>query len=490
MFVGLFTSRVTLSALGVHDYGVLNVVGGLMGMLTYLNALLVGGTSRFLTIELGRGDMERLKKTFSASLSIHFIMAILVLIAGETIGLWMLNNKLVIDADRMFAVNCVYQFSLISSFLGIMQAPYNSSIISHEKMSIFAYLSIYEVFAKLLVTCLLLYIDTDKLILYSAFYFIVSLSNLLFSRIYCIRKFEECIWRFSWDKKLYLDIWNYSGWTLIGSFAMLLNEQGMTILLNIFFGPIVNAARGIAFTVGAYIKNFVQNFQMAVGPQVIKYYAQGKYDEMNQLVCNNARFSSFLVLIFGLPVFIETNYIIWLWLGQVPNYVVLFVRFTIINLIVCAVDHPVGIGLHATGKTKLPNLTASFVYLCVLPISYLCLHNGASPEIAYILVILSTPCAMVLDLWIMNKYTGFDIWNFVKTVLIKLLCIILLSSVIPILIHINMEYGFIRFVLICGTSFVISSFTIFYLGINGSMRARLLLKFKVAINSYIKREKI
>ena len=476
MFVGLFTSRVTLNALGVHDYGVQNVVGGVVSMMTYFSGLLSSGTSRFLTVELGRNNIEQLKKTFSACLSIHLIMAILVLIAGETIGLWLLNNKLVIESDRMLAANCVYQFSLISTFLGIMQAPYGASVISHEKMSIFAYMSIYEVTAKLLAVVLLLYIDTDKLILLSAFYFIVGLSNLIFYRIYCIRKFEECALRLSWDKKLYIDIWNYVGWNVIGSFAFMMNGQGITILLNMFFGPAVNAARGIAFTVGAYIRNFVQNFQMAVGPQVIKYYAQGKYNEMNRLVCNNAKYSSFLVLFWGLPVFIETDYIIHLWLGQVPAYVVPFVRLTLIEMMVGAIDHPIGGGIHAFGKMKLPNLTASVVYLSILPITYLFLRNGASPITAYVVAIFVNPCALVCDLWVFHKYSGFDVQNYLKDVPARILFVTICSAAIPLFIHYNMEYGILRFVIVSVVSFFIAALCIGYIGLTPSMRHKITTK--------------
>lgn len=478
LILGLFTSRITLNALGVHDYGLLSVVGGIIGMLDYINSLLSLGSTRFLTAALGRGNITELKKTFSACVTLHLVIALATLLIGETIGLWFVNNKLVIDSNRMFAANWVYQLSLFSCFLGIMQTPYGASVISHEKMSIFAYMSIFDVLTKLAVVSLLLFVDTDKLILYSTFYFVIGLLNIIFYRIYCIRNFEECSFKFGYDKQLYKEIWNYVGWNSIGSFAFMINNQGLTILLNMFYGTVVNASRGIAFTVNEYVQKFVTGFQTAVGPQVIKYCAQGLYKEMNNLIFNNAKYSSFLILILGLPIFIETKYTLTLWLGQVPEYVVTFIRLTFIQMLIRAIDSPVGRGIHAYGKMKLPNLTSSFIYLTILPICYLFMHQGASPVIAYTISILVFPLALVFDLWILNKYTGFNIKDFIKEVCIKVILIVIISAVIPVIIHFNMNEGFIRFSVVSFTSITISCSIIFYWGISSSMRNKIRTKIK------------
>lgn len=478
LIIGLFTSRITLNALGVHDYGLYNVVGGIIGMLDYVNGLLSLGSTRFLTFALGKENKVKLKKTFSACITLHFIIALITLLIGETIGLWFLNNKLVIDADRMFAANFVYQLSLLSCFLNIMQTPYSASVISHEKMSIFAYLSIFDVISKLIVVSLLLLVDTDKLILYSTFYFVIGLLNIMFYRIYCVRNFEECSFKFGYDSHLYKEIWNYIGWNAIGSFAFLINGQGMTILLNMFYGPVVNASRGIAFTVNAYVQKFVTGFQTAVGPQVIKYCSQGQYKEMNHLIFNNAKYSCFLIIILSLPLFIETRYVLYLWLGQVPDYVVAFIRLTFIQMLIRTVDSPVGRGIHAYGKMKLPNLTSSFVYLSILPICYIFMYNGASPVVAYIISIFVFPLALFFDLWILNKYTGFNIRNFITDVCIRLVLIIVFSAIIPIIIHFNMDYGFNRFFIVSFVSLVISCTIIFYFGLSKNMRYKIINKIK------------
>lgn len=477
LMLGLFTSRITLQALGIEDLGLLSVVGGIITMFDYVNVQFSTGSSRFLTVALGRGDMSELKKTFSACISLHCFIALITLIGAETIGLWFVNNKLVIAPDRIFAANWVYQLSVFSLILGIIQTPYSASVVSHEKMSVFAFMTIYDVVMKLISVCLLLYVDVDKLILYSTFYFFVGLTSIIMYRVYCVRQFEECRFKFGYYKQLYKEIWNYIGWNTIGSFAFMANSQGMTILLNLFFGTAVNGARGIAFTVSSYVEKFVANFQMAVSPQVIKYCAQGNYSDMNRLVSNNAKYSSYLILLIGLPVFIETDYLIYLWLGQVPEYVVDFIRLTLIQMMIRTMDSPIGRGIHAFGKMKLPNLTSSFLYLSILPICYVFLKMGASPIIAYLIGIMVYPLALIPDLWILNKYSGFPILPYLKNVCLRLICILTLSAIIPTLIHVNMEYGLLRFLFTCGTAVLFSSLFIYTIGLSASIK----LKIKTTI---------
>lgn len=487
LVVGLFTSRITLNALGIHDYGLLSVVAGVITMLDYVNNLLSLGSSRFLTAALGRGNLVELKKTFSACVTLHFMIALATLLFGETIGLWFVNNKLVIEPDRMFAANCVYQMSLFSCFLSIMQTPYSASVVSHEKMSVFAYMSIFDVVTKLTAVSLLIFVNFDKLILYQSFYFFIGVLNIVFYRIYCIKKFEECTFQFGFDKELYKEIWNYVGWNTIGSFAFMMNGQGMTIMLNMFFGTVVNAARGIAFTVNEYIQKFVYGFQMAVAPQVIKYCAQGRYVEMNRLVLNNAKYSSYLVLFLSLPIFLETPYVIYLWLGQVPEYVVPFIRLTFIQMIIRSVDSPVGRGIHAYGRMKLPNISSSFVYMIILPICYGFIYLGASPVVVYVVSIFVFPLALICDLWILNKYTGFNILFFVKEAVLKLILIIALSSLLPMFLHFCISYGLVRFLGVSILSLLSSGIVIFYVGLSKSMQHILVCKVKNKLSVFYRK---
>lgn len=478
LVIGLFTARVTINALGVHDYGLMNVVGGVMAFLSYFSTLLSQGTSRFLTVGLGKGDMNQLRNIFSACGTIHIVLALVTLILGETIGLWFVNYKLVIDPGRMFAANYIYQLTLFSSFLSITQTPYIASITSHEKMSTFAFMSILDVVFKLIIVIMLLYVDTDKLILYSTFYFCVSLLMFFMYRIYCLRKFSECNMHLRWDAKLYKEIWNYVGWNSIGTFAFMANNQGITILLNLFFSTVVNAARGIASTVSSQVSGFVMNFQMAAGPQIYKLYAKGEYSQMNRFVCNTAKYSSYLVILIGLPVFIKTEILIKLWLGNIPEYVIPFIRITLIELFFKAIDFPIGNGIHAFGKMKLPNITSSIAYISVLPLTYLFLYLGASPIIAYIIACISYPLALVCDLWILNKFSGFRIGYYLLNVPLKSIFIILMSAIPPTLVSCSLNDGWINLILTTMVSIFFSTFLVFYVGLDIDMRQKVVRKIK------------
>lgn len=485
LVIGLIAGRVTVNALGIHDYGLLNVVAGVMGFLGYFSNLLSQGTSRFLTVGLGKGDMKRLRDIFSACGTIHIVLAFATLLLGETIGLWFVNYKLVIDPDRMFAANYIYQLTLLSCFFGVTQAPYIASITSHEKMSTFAFMSILDVVFKLAIVVMLLYVDTDKLIMYSTFYFCVSLFMFFMYRIYCLRKFEECNMHLRWDPKLYKEIWNYVGWNSIGTFAFMANGQGITILLNLFFSTVVNAARGIASTVSGQVSGFVMNFQMAAGPQIYKLYAKGEYAQMNRLVCNTAKYSSYLLILIGLPVFIKTEILIKLWLGNIPEYVIPFVRITLVELFFRAIDFPIGYGIHAFGKMKLPNITSSIAYISVLPLTYVFLRLGATPIIAYVVACVSFPLAMACDLWILSKYSGFDIRHYLLHVPLKSILIIFLSAVLPAVVARLLDDGWLNLILTIAASVCASSLLIFYIGLDAEMRGKVVRKVKYKVSKVI-----
>ncbi len=482
MLIGLFTSRVVLNALGINDYGLNNVVGGFVGMLVFLNGLLSQGSSRFLTYELGKGDFDRLRKTFSACLTIHFIMAVVVLLLGETIGLWFVNTQLKINPERMDAANWVYQFSLFSSFLSIMQTPYSASVTSHEKMSVYAYMSIFDAAMKLLIVYLLLVMDVDKLKLYSFFFFCTTVVSIIIYRIYCVRKFSECSFHFGYDKTLYKELFAYSGWNTIGAIAFLFNGEGVNVLLNIFFGTIVNASRGIALTVANVVGQFISNFQNAAAPQIIKYYSQSNYEEMNRLIVNNAKYSSYLFIIIGIPIFIEIHYLLYLWLGQVPMYSAWFSRLVILQIMITAIDGPIGRGIHAFGRMKLPNLTSAIIYLMVLPISYVVLKLGANPITIYIVNILVYPFALFCDLFILHKYSNISIILFVKNVILKVILLTLLISVVPLFLHHYMDYGICRCLFVFSSSSLISCIIIYKWGISESVRIIVINWIKNHIN--------
>lgn len=452
MFVSLFTTRVVLEALGEDDYGLYNLVGAIIGMMGILTSLLSQGTSRFVTIALGRGDNRELKNTFSASVTIHIILAVIIFIVGEIIGIPMVG-KLNISPDRLNAAHFVFQLSLVSAVVGIVQSPFHVAIIAHEKMNIYAYVSIWDVIAKLLIVYLLMGVDMDKLKFYSSFYFSVSLITSFIYYTYCRRQFEECREiSIRVDGKLYKEILQYTGWNAIGSIAFTMNGQGVTILLNMF-GTVVIAARGIAGSISNFVYSFVSNFQSAARPQITKLCSVNDFQGMNNLIMRTSKFSSYLIGLIGIPLFIEMDYVLQLWLKDVPEYTSIFARLTLVQGLIQAIDFPIGAGIHAVGKMRLPNITSAFIYMAILPISYIGIKLGASPAIVYVMIICVYPLALFMDLYIIHKYTAFPALTFIKINIFRTSLFILLAFLFPYVASRYIEPSFLRLI----TTTIISS---------------------------------
>lgn len=447
MLVSLYTTRIVLDTLGIDDYGINNVVGGVVGLMGVVTGLLSQGTSRFITIALGKQNREELCNTFSASVTIHIFLAGIILVLGEILGP-LVVSKLNISPERMGAAQFVFQLSLFSSILSITQSPFHAAIMAHEKMSVYAYISIWDVLAKLGIVYLLQTIDIDKLKLYSLLFFIVCVITALTYLVYCRKHFEECrAVVIKADKRLYKEIFNYTGWNAIGSVAYTMNSQGITILLSAF-GASVNAARGIAGSVSGVVYKFVDGFQTAAKPQIVKLYAIHEYAKMNNLVMSVSKFSSYLIGFIGIPLFLEMEFMLQLWLKDVPEYTVIFARLTLVQGFIQAIDLPVGMGIHAVGKMKLPNLTSAFIYMLILPISYMGIKFGASPEITYVLVVCVYPLALFMDVYILHKYTSFHIREFLVKILLKSVFIVgLVAIVVYYSVCNNFEAGFLRLVL-------------------------------------------
>ncbi|MGN0213206.1 MAG: hypothetical protein ACI4AH_00155 [Muribaculaceae bacterium] len=478
MLVGLYTSRVFLSALGFDDYGIYNVVGGVIGMMGVVTGLLSQSTMRFLTYSIGSDNIEGQKHTFSALLLIHIALAAIIIVLGETIGLWFLNTHVVFDASRTDTVNFVYQLSLIGACIGIIQVPFYASVIAKEKMNFFAYISIYDVVVKLLIVFVLFVVDFDKLMLYASMLLVCNIITFMFYRLYCKRHFEFCSFRLVFYKELYKKMVSYTGWGAIGAVAFTFNGQGITVLLNMFFGPAVNAARAVAMMVSNMVNQFVTNFQTSINPQIIKSYAGGDVERSTQLVINNAKFSSYLLLLFAIPLFIETENVLSLWLGNFPDYTIEFARLALVQMLIQAIDYPVGTGIHAVGKMKLPQLSSSLIYMLILPICYMALKMGAQPVAVYIISVCVFPMAFCSDLLILHHYTGFPILRFIKEVPLKTMIIIAVAAILPTYIHYNMESGFVRLVVVCVVSLVISSCLIYRFGLGVETRQQLLIFVK------------
>lgn len=432
MVVGLFTARVVLSVLGVSDYGVFNVVGGVIGMLGYVNTLFASGVSRFLTIGLGENKPSKLKLTFSTTVVLTLFTGLLVLLLGETVGLWFVNTHLNIDPSRIEAVNWVYQCALLSSVLTIAQAPYSASIISHERMNIYAYMSIFDAIMKLVIVYLLLIVNYDKLITYAIFLLLINTIDVVIYRLYCICRFQECKPSLKCDKHILKEMLSFSGFNMIGSLSAVCMNYGVNIVINIFFGTIINAARGVANQIGNVIQQLYSNFQLAGRPQVMKYYAQGDMQNMFNLMCNNGKYCALLLLCPIIPILVFVDGLLDIWLTDVPEYSAGFVRLAILYTFLRSLDEPLTVGIHAVGKMKLPNMTSASLNMMILPIAYIIYKMGGSPLWGAALLAAFVPLCTIINFWILKKYIDFPWKMYLKRVFIPVGYIAVVSSILPI----------------------------------------------------------
>jgi len=474
MGVSLYTSRVVLATLGEVDFGIYGVVGGIVAMFGFLNSTLTSGTQRFLTFQIGKNDFSELKKTFAVSLNIHIALSIIVLILAETIGLWFLKTKINIPDGREYAAMWTYQMSVLAAMLSIIQVPYNASIIAHERMNIYAYVSIIEVSLKLAIVYLLVVSGIDKLIIYSVLIFIVSLIIMSIYRIYCVKQYEEC--RFGWvkDKPLYQSILAFSGWNIFGCGAVVGATQGVNILLNIFFGPVVNAARGIAFQVSAAITAFVNNYQTAVNPQIVKLYASGKINELYALLFQNSKFSFCLMWLLLLPVMLKTEVILKLWLVEVPEYTPLFCRLVLLQALVSATQRPYVMAIHATGKMKIPNLSGGIILLLVLPISYYFLRMNFAAYIPFVIYLLAFIVTSSIEIFLLYRWIKLPVYNLIRKVYFPIVAIIISSLPISLVINKNSTDSFVSLIYVTAISVLLVAVSTYYVALNSDMRSKIL----------------
>ncbi len=434
MLVNLYMSRVVLNILGVEDFGIYNIVGGVVVLFSFINSALSAATQRFLSFALGQQDLEKLKRTFSMSLTTHISISLVVLLFAETIGLWFLNAKLNIPAERIIAANWVYQFSILTLIIQIIQVPYNASIIAYEKMSFYAYVGFIEAGLKLAIIFLLNFGGFDKLIYYASLISIVAFLTFLVYNIYCTKKFDSCKYYFFWDLNLYKSLLSFSGWSLFGSLANVGSNQGVNILLNLFYGVTVNAAMGIANQVNAALNNFVINFQTAFRPQIVKSYAQKDRDYLMQLIFQTSKFSFFLLYIIALPILLNTEDILQIWLVNVPKYSVEFCQLILIFSLIETISGPLWMSVQATGKIKNYQIIIGSNILSNLFFGYIFLLLGYNPIIIFwikIIVNLFTLFARVLFL---KKMIQLSIKLFLKKVVLRILFVVTISLPLPFLL--------------------------------------------------------
>ncbi|MFC2559686.1 MATE family efflux transporter [Prevotella melaninogenica] len=403
LVVSLYTSRVILQVLGVDDFGTYQVVGGIVSIFTFIGGSMAGATSRFLAYEIPLGNIERLKKTFSASLSINLIAAALLILVGETIGAWLVLNVLSIPSGREGAAMVVYQFSLFSTVLTFIQTPYNATIIAHEKISIFAYIGILDTFLKLLICYLVLVLPMDKLMAYAILIALSGATIQFIYWLYCKRHFQECVFSWKIDKEIMKPLLTFSGWDLFNNFCLGAKQQGLNILLNTFFSVAINAACGFSNTIYGAVRGFANNFMISVRPVITKCYSIKDYGRMQELIIDSSNFSFSLMLLLSMPFFFEGDFIVTLWLKNPPNWTVIFCQLQLSTCIISVLFSPVYYGIVATGKNKLYALQDSFLMLLSLPITYIFLKAGYSPLVPFIVLIIIEIIKSNLYVFILKK---------------------------------------------------------------------------------------
>lgn len=477
MFVSFYTSRVVLRALGVIDYGVYNVVGSTVAMFSMLSGSLSSAISRFITFELGRGDITKLKKVFSTAVSVQLILAIIIVVFAETVGLWFLNHTMEIPTERLSAAHWVYQFSIVTFVISLISVPYSAAIIAHEKMSAFAYIGIFEALAKLGIAFIISVTSTDRLIVYGFLLMMIAVIVRLVYGMYCKRRFEECTYKFVYDKVLLKEMTSFAGWNFIGASSAVLRDQGGNIIINILGGgPAVNAARGFAIQISSSIQSFVQNFMTALNPQITKSYANGEHEYMMSLIFRGARFSYYILLLLSLPVIINADYILTLWLVDVPAHTVSFVQLVLIFALSESLANPLVTAMLATGKIRNYQLVVGGLQMLNLPISYLFLRNGGAPEMVFVVAIGVSVCCEMARLYMLRGMINLSMKDFLSKVYFNVLSVTVISTFVPLLITRVLSTGFIEFLLSCVLCVCSTGLSALYVGCNKHEREVLFRK--------------
>ena len=474
MLVSLYTSRVILYTLGASDYGIYNVVGGIVTIVSFLNSALGGSTSRFLTFALGEKKLNKQKSTFGACLNLHIGVALLVLILGETIGLWFFYEKMVIPEDRMVAAFWVYQFSILTTMVSFTQVPYNASLIAHEEMSIYAYVGLYEALSRLVIAYLITISPIDNLIFYGLLLLINTVAVQLFYRWYAIKHYVECRFSIVKDKTLYKKLLNYSGWDLFGNLALVCQGEGVNLLLNVFFGPIVNAARAIAFQIQGAVTQFVSNFMTAVRPQVIKNYAEGNINIMYTMTFYAAKFSYILMLALVVPIICEIRFILSIWLGNaVPDETALFAVIVLITYTWRTFHIAALMPYHAIGKIKTGNITIGSLMIATLPIGYVLFKLGC-PAYSIFLAIFAIEIVSVFAMyWLIHRYEYFPYWYVFTKILLPCGLVTLCTIILPTLITNLMEDGWCRLFTVGFSTEISLALSALYIGLNKEERTKI-----------------
>ena len=480
MVITLFTSRINLESLGIIDYGIYGVVGGFVAMFTMFSNALSASIQRFITFELGHGDRNRMKSIFSTSVTIMIILALLLMIISDIAGIWFINNKMVLPIDRIYAASWVLHFSVLTLGISLITVPYNAIIVAHEHMSVFAYISIYEVCAKLIICYCLFVSPIDRLILWGGMLACVQMSISLIYGVYCNSKFIECKYTPMIHKSLFKEIAGYAGWSTFGLVALTCYTQGLNMLLNIFFGPVVNAARSISVQVQSAIQGFSTNFQIAMNPQIIKSYAEGDMNRMYNLLFVGTRFCFYMLFILSLPIILETPLILKIWLGEYPDYTVDFIRLVLIIITFdSSFGGPISTAQTATGKIKVYQLVVGTTMLMILPVSYIIIKLWhTNPETVYYVYMFAVVIAHIFRMIIIKSIINISLLRYLKEVIRPILFVIISALPIPLLSYLYLpKESYISLFIVCLISLLSVGISVYNLGI--SYEERTFIKNKI-----------
>ncbi|HPX98853.1 MAG TPA: lipopolysaccharide biosynthesis protein [Bacteroidaceae bacterium] len=480
MLINFYTSRLVLKVLGADDFGLYTAVGGLVIAFAFIRSTLSSASNRYFAYELGRNRYDELHKLFCLNVTIFIILAAIVLVLAETAGLWFLYNKVNFLPERRGAVGWVYQFTIIALVFNLVSTPYLSLIFAKEKMHVVAYSSIIETVLKLIIVFLLVRTTMDKLVLYSGLMALITIGISLFYIFYCTLFYRESRFRFYWNKAKFREISEYIGWNTIGALADMGRTQGLNLLLNMFFGTAVNAARGIAYQVYVNINGFMVNFSEAFKPQITKSYANNEKEGMMKLVFQSSKFSYFLLFILILPVFLETPIILDIWLVDVPEHTVILCRLMLITALISSTHVPMATAVRATGDIKWYQIFVCGALLLPLPVSYIILKMGyGTPALVYIIDLIAAAIAQIMRFVIMVVQMKMNFREYAGQVLLPTAIVSLISAIIPVALVLNMDAGITRFIVVTLTSFLTTAVAVYTLGLTVTERKHILETIKL-----------
>ena len=487
LVVTFYTTRVLLRTLGVMDYGTYNVVCGFVSMFAFLNMSMSNGIQRFFNYEFGKNGEEGANIVFCTAIFIQIVLAVIIVILTESIGLWYLHNKMVIPPDRMYAAEWIFQFSIFSFLLVVMQAPFAAAVMAHERMDFYAIVNVLDAFIKLGIVFLLPYLKADQLIMYGLLVAGISIINFSLYYFYCKHNFKEIRLRRFFDKKQFKSMLSFSGWNLFGSLSNVMKEQGINLVINYFFGPIVNAARGVALQVNGGLHGFVTNITMPVRPQVVQSYAKGNIDRTMHLTYSISKLSCCFLLMMAIPVSFEIDYILQLWLGDnIPQHSNTFVIIVLFTSLISNLSSATSGVVHATGIMRDYQLWGSLISMFSVPLAYFLLKSYPKPEIALLAVFFCSALGHYICLFIVKNLVGMSVWDYIKRIVLPIIEVMVITIVLVLPVHLFIKEDFLRLVIVCISSVVAVGLSFYYLGFNKSERE---LSLKLVSSFFMKLRK-